>query len=201
MGELAKTLVRLSGPDSAQGIIPQALLGVERSEGGGDEGDVAARGKEGKRGWLARLPLLGSWRKSGDGKSTDENSKATSALLSEDIYGRTIIVSDLQSRKRRMIREVVEGGPGSGFVALSGGFGTLDELMEVVTAWQMGLHTRGICVFNVEGFWDRLLGWVEHAVEAGFVREGGKGVFVEKGTAEECVEWLREYQGSNGGLG
>ena len=198
MGELAKTLVALSGPDSVHGIIPQALLGVERV--GGD--DLTAGGKDGGKkrgGWWARIPIFGSSGPEVNNTSTaadqtqaTSSSSSSSSLLSESIYGRATLVRDLPARKRRMIQEIAAAGPGSGFIALSGGFGTLDEVMEVVTGWQMGVHRRGVCLFNVEGFWDGVVAWVERAVEAGFVREEGRGVVVEKGSAEECVLWLRE---------
>jgi predicted Rossmann-fold nucleotide-binding protein len=45
----------------------------------------------------------------------------------ESAYGRTTIVEDMHSRKKMMAQEVMQGGPGSGFVALSGGYGTLES--------------------------------------------------------------------------
>jgi predicted Rossmann-fold nucleotide-binding protein len=52
----------------------------------------------------------------------------------EQIYGRTTIVEDMHTRKNTMAEEVIAGGPGSGFIALSGGYDTLEEIMEMV-AW------------------------------------------------------------------
>jgi len=92
-----------------------------------------------------------------------------------------------------MAKEVIEGGKGSGFVALSGGYGTLEELMEMVTWNQLGIHDRGIVVFNVEGYWDGLMKWVDGAVGAGFVSEGSSGIVKNARDAEEVVELLRNY--------
>ena len=50
-------------------------------------------------------------------------------IPNEKIYGRTTVVKDTRSRKRLMAEAVVSGGPGSGFIALPGGYGTLEELM------------------------------------------------------------------------
>lgn len=97
-----------------------------------------------------------------------------------------------------MAREVLEGGPGSGFIALPGGYGTLEELMEVVTWNQLGIHGRGIVVLNVEGYWDGLLEWVRGSVAAGFVGEGSKGIIVEARSGEEAVKALSEYKISEG---
>lgn len=97
-----------------------------------------------------------------------------------------------------MAKEVIESGPGGGFVALSGGYGTLEELMEVVTWNQLGIHARGVVVFNVEGYYDGLLEWVKTAVRSGFVTEKNSGIMVEAKTGEEVVERLRSYQNAEG---
>jgi uncharacterized protein (TIGR00730 family) len=87
---------------------------------------------------------------------------------------------------------------GSGFIALSGGYGTLEELMEVVTWNQLGIHSRGVVVYNVEGYWDGLLEWVRNSVRAGFVGEGTKGIIKEARTAEDAVRELRGYKAEEG---
>lgn len=155
MGELARTLVQLSGPEAVHGIIPDALIKFEQD----------GHGK-------------------GDAKNT----------MNQAIYGRTTIVSDMHSRKHLMAKAVIEGGPGSGFIALSGGFGTMEELMEVTTWNQLGIHGRGIVVFNVEGYYDGLIQWIRTAVSAGFISGGNAGILVEALTAEECIRSLKEYK-------
>ena len=191
MGEVAKTLVALSGPDSVHGIIPRGIVEFERPEGAADE-----KTNQGETGWvkglMAKLGLGGAKQQT--------KSKQESALLSEETYGRTTIVRDLQTRKKRMAREVETGGPGSGFIGLSGGFGTMDELMEVVTWNQLGVHKRGVCLLNVEGYWDGILSWQEHAIKTDFIREEARGILVGKGTAEECIEWLRGYSPEGTGM-
>lgn len=191
MGELARTLVALSGPDSVHGIIPQGILEYERPEGATKEHEAEEQ-KGLIRGWLVKLGLGGT--------KVPMRSPHNSALLSEEIYGRTTVVRDMQTRKKRMAQHVVTGGPGSGFIGLSGGFGTMDELMEVVTWNQLGVHKRGICLLNVEGYWDGIMSWMEHAIRAKFVREEASGILVAKETAEGCVEWLREYNPEGQGM-
>lgn len=97
-----------------------------------------------------------------------------------------------------MAREVMDSGPGGGFVALSGGYGTLEELMEVVTWNQLGIHARGIVVYNVEGYWTGLLQWVKKSVEEGFVGKTNANIMVEATTSEEVIERLRDYQNAEG---
>ena len=57
------------------------------------------------------------------------------------------------------------------FVALPGGFGTLDELMEQLTWSQLGLHAKPVGLLDVEGFWRPLIALARHSTEEGFVRE------------------------------
>ncbi|MCJ1302490.1 hypothetical protein MMC08_005293 [Hypocenomyce scalaris] len=167
MGELARTLVALSGPRAVHGIIPEALIKYEQSTS------------------------------SSSATTTDEGG-ANNAVIDETLYGRTTVVPDMHTRKQLMTKEVMEGGPGSGFVALSGGYGTLEELMEVVTWNQLGIHGRGIVVLNVEGYYDGLIQWVRTAVAAGFIGMGNAGILVEALDAEEVVRELREYRVAEG---
>lgn len=159
MGEVAKTLVSLSGPDSVHGIIPEALMRYERNASSED-------------------PSISS--------------------IDQNTFGRTTVVPDMHTRKQMMAREVIDGGEGGGFVALSGGYGTLEELMEIVTWNQLGIHARGIVAYNVEGYWDGLLQWVRNAVSSGFVAQNNAGIIVEASTSEDVVAALKDYQNAEG---
>ena len=84
----------------------------------------------------------------------------------EDVHpGRIelVEVDDLLQRKSVMI-ELSDG-----FVALPGGLGTLDELVEVVTWAQLGLHAKPLFLVGADGYWDHLLEWVDGAVARGYV--------------------------------
>lgn len=67
-------------------------------------------------------------------------------------------------------RKAVMADLADGFAALPGGYGTLDELFEILTWAQLGLHAKPIGLLNASGFFDPLLGWLERAVADGFVR-------------------------------
>jgi uncharacterized protein (TIGR00730 family) len=136
--------------------------------------------------------------------STGPDSETASAHAEEgslpqyEIYGKTTVVKDMHTRKQMMAREVLDGAEGSGFLALSGGYGTLEELMEVVTWNQLGIHNRGVVVLNIEGYWDGLLEWVRGAVKAGFVGEGASTIIAEAKSAEEAITELRDYKVAKG---
>ena len=56
------------------------------------------------------------------------------------------------------------------FVALPGGVGTLEELFEVYTWAQLGIHAKPVGLLDVAGYWEPLAAWLDHAVDAGFLR-------------------------------
>jgi len=75
------------------------------------------------------------------------------------------VVGSLHERKALMA-ELADG-----FVALPGGFGTLDELLEQLTWSQLGLHAKPVGLLDVAGYWRPLVELARHATEEGFVRE------------------------------
>jgi uncharacterized protein (TIGR00730 family) len=74
------------------------------------------------------------------------------------------IVSSMHERKALM------ADLSDAFVALPGGYGTADELFEILTWKQLKLHAKPIGLLNVEGFFDPLLSWIDHCITAGFVK-------------------------------
>ncbi|KAG9820313.1 lysine decarboxylase-like protein-like protein, partial [Aureobasidium melanogenum] len=120
------------------------------------------------------------------------------SVIDESTFGRTTVVADMHSRKQAMAREVIDGGDGGGFVALSGGYGTMEELMEVTTWNQLGIHARGVVIFNVEGYYDGLLQWVRTAVKSGFIANNNSSIMIEAKTGEQCVQELKNYQNTEG---
>lgn len=75
-----------------------------------------------------------------------------------------IWVDSMHARKARMA-ELSDG-----FIALPGGYGTLDELFEILTWAQLGLHEKPVGLLNTLGFFDGLLAYLDHATTNGFVR-------------------------------
>src|SRR5262245_9033771 len=77
------------------------------------------------------------------------------------------------------------------FAALPGGFGTLDELFEILTWAQLGLHAKPVGLLNVGGFFDPLLAWVDQAVAEGFLRAEHAGLLRVAQGPEELLDALR----------
>ncbi|KAL9017253.1 MAG: hypothetical protein Q9185_005418 [Variospora sp. 1 TL-2023] len=197
MGEIARTLVQLSGPDAVMGVTPSALLTRERP--GAPEAESHQPTKKIPASWRKRMGLTVSGGGAGGGKGTGMAAGATrpdetaKSLLNKE-YGHVTIVPDIQMRKRYMMELVRDGGAGSGFVALGGAIGTLDELMEVVSWNQMGVHRRGACMVNVEGYWDGVLQWMEKVIEEQFAGEHLKHILGSVTDAGEVVAWLKGYE-------
>lgn len=80
------------------------------------------------------------------------------------------------------------------FVALPGGLGTLEELAEVTTWAQLGIHAKPIAVLDLLGFWRPLLDWIDHAMALGLIREKHRGLIVPVGSVEELLPALTAYR-------
>ncbi len=76
-----------------------------------------------------------------------------------------IITQDMHERKKLMFERA------DAFVALPGGVGTLEELVEQLTWAQLGRHRKPILVANIAGFWDPLLALIDHMRDSDFIRE------------------------------
>ena len=88
------------------------------------------------------------------------------------------VVDSLHERKALMAQL------SDGFVALPGGFGTLDELLEQLTWSQLGLHEKPVGLYDVEEYWRPLIALARHATDEGFVRESDLGA-IAVGTEPE----------------
>jgi hypothetical protein len=78
-------------------------------------------------------------------------------------------VSELRVVETLHERKATMSDLSDGFIALPGGLGTLEELAEVASWAQLGLHAKPIGLLGPDGYWDALMGWLDHAVEEGFV--------------------------------
>ena len=96
----------------------------------------------------------------------------------------TIVVSDMHTRKRLMFEKA------DAFVALPGGIGTLEELVEQLTWAQLGRHTKPILMLSTDGFWKPLLVLLAHMREQGFIRPGLELNYLVAERVEEVIPML-----------
>lgn len=94
------------------------------------------------------------------------------------------VVDSMHLRKERMY------ALSDGFVVLPGGFGTLDETLEILTWKQLHLHDKPVAVVDVDGYWRPLLGLAEHVISSGFAPAGTRLMFHVVPDAEAALDAL-----------
>ncbi|KAB2906286.1 MAG: TIGR00730 family Rossman fold protein [Anaerolineae bacterium] len=99
----------------------------------------------------------------------------------------TQVVSNMHQRKWVMAER------GDAFVALPGGFGTYEELFEVITWAQLGFHRKPIVLFNAADYFAPFIAMAQHGVQEGFIRAIDTTLISVATTVEEVFEKLRTY--------
>lgn len=94
------------------------------------------------------------------------------------------IVDTMHVRKQMMVDK------SQAFVILAGGLGTLDELFELLTWKQLGLHDKPIVIVNIEGYWTKLLESIDHIASKGFMRSEDLNLFVVVDNVDQVPEAL-----------
>ena len=79
------------------------------------------------------------------------------------------------------------------FIALPGGFGTFEELLEIIALRQLGYHKKPVAILNVNGYYDGLIAQFDRAVEQRFSAPGALSVFGVFGTVEETLDYIETY--------
>jgi hypothetical protein len=97
------------------------------------------------------------------------------------------VVASMHERKAKMA-ELADG-----FVAVPGGIGTLEELIEVYTWSQLGIHDKGCGVLNVRGYYDALATFLDHAVDEGFLRPQHRATLTVAEDPEELLDALAAF--------
>ena len=107
-------------------------------------------------------------------------------------------VSELQIVATLHERKAVMAELADAFIALPGGLGTLEELAEVLSWAQLGLHAKPIGALDVGGFWAGLVGHLDHAATEGFVSEAHRGLLLVEDDLDRLLERLETWQSPGG---
>ncbi len=97
-----------------------------------------------------------------------------------------LVTQDMHQRKQLMFEHA------DAFVALPGGVGTLEELVEMLTWSQLGQHSKPILLANIEGFWDPLIGLFAHMHAESFIREGLNVSYLSVDDVEDILPALHK---------
>ncbi len=101
---------------------------------------------------------------------------------------RMITVESMHERKA-LIYEMSDG-----FIAMPGGFGTLDELFEMLTWGQLGLHGKPVGILNVNGYYDAILGSLDTMVCEGFLRQENRELVLSDSSPENLLEKFMAFK-------
>ena len=97
-----------------------------------------------------------------------------------------MVVETMHERKAIMAQEA------DAFVALPGGFGTLDEFFEILTWAQLGIHTKPCLMVNTGGYYDHLLSFLEVAIREGFLKGENRAYIQVVGNAAEALQRVQK---------
>lgn len=97
-------------------------------------------------------------------------------------------VSTMYERKALMAERA------DAFVALPGGFGTMDELFDVLTQAQVGLHRKPIGILNLDGYYGPIIDWVRRGLDSGFIPRVLETALVARGEPDELIEALLSHE-------
>ena len=104
-----------------------------------------------------------------------------------DQVGELIVVETMHERKAIM------ASLAETFIAMPGGFGTMDELFEMVTWGQIGIHNKPVGLLNTAGFYDGLLAWIENAIEVEFIPAEYRDLLVVDPVPADLLEKLSRH--------
>jgi uncharacterized protein (TIGR00730 family) len=116
---------------------------------------------------------------------------ATPTLMYTDLT-RLEIVGSMHARKQRLV-DISDA-----FIALPGGYGTFEELFEILTWAQIGLHQKPVGLLNTHHYFDPLLTAIEHARTEGFIYTEHRALFVVQEQPAALLDQLADYQYPSG---
>lgn len=105
-----------------------------------------------------------------------------------DTISETIVVETMHDRKLKMYERC------DGIIALPGGWGTLDELFEMMTWAQLGLHQKPIGILNCNGFYEPFMAMLNNMVLEGFVKESYMNMLIVSDDIEDLLDKMMKYQ-------
>ena len=108
------------------------------------------------------------------------------ALVARELAHQSL--TDLRVVESMHDRKALMAGLSDAFLALPGGYGTLDELFEILTWSQLGFHHKPIGMLNVDGFFDPLLAWIDRAIAADFVKGKNRELLMVETDVERMLD-------------
>jgi len=108
--------------------------------------------------------------------------------VAHDGLSKLFVVDSMHERKAKMA-ELSDG-----FIALPGGWGTLEEIFEMLTWAQLGFHDKPCGLLNISHYFDHLYAFLEHAIQQRFVREAYRPMMMIEESAESLLDRFTSYR-------
>lgn len=103
-----------------------------------------------------------------------------------------LIMVETMHKRKTMMNELCDG-----VIALPGGFGTLEELFEMTTWAQLGLHKKPIAILNTNGFYDALIVMIQSMVDNGFLKAENQKMILISDNIEDLLQKMKDYVAPN----
>jgi uncharacterized protein (TIGR00730 family) len=103
-------------------------------------------------------------------------------------------LTDLRVVETMHQRKALMESLADGVIALPGGFGTLEELFEITTWAQLGIHAKPVALLNVAGYWDRLLAFIDQMVSERFLRQEQRDALLLGDSPAELLALMADYE-------
>jgi hypothetical protein len=100
-----------------------------------------------------------------------------------------MIVTKTMSKRKMKISKLVDG-----YIALPGGFGTLDEIFEALTLGQLGIESKPVGILNTNGFFDYLILQLDVMVTEGYLKQSNKEMLIISESVEDLISQMFHYQ-------
>ena len=100
-----------------------------------------------------------------------------------------LTVTRTMGERKRLMEEKADA-----FIALPGGFGTLEEILEVITLKQLGYHEKPIVLLNAGGFYEKLIGQFDCSIEQGFARQDCRELYFVAENGAQALDYIEAYQ-------
>ena len=97
-----------------------------------------------------------------------------------------LILTDTMHERKKLMAEHADA-----FIAMPGGCGTMEELLEIITWRQLGLYNRPIVILNTKGYYDPLIQMLQMAIDETFMRPEHGAIWKVVDTPEEAIKWLQ----------
>ena len=100
-----------------------------------------------------------------------------------------IIMVESMAERKSILEERADA-----FIAMPGGMGTMDELFEAIVLSQLRVHDKPVAIYNVNGYYNRLIEWLQHAVDEGFIRKEHFHNLIVSADPKEILERIDAFK-------